>query len=161
MRLELGLPACPTAYNGPDKTLLGRRLANIDGNHLPNTPKYQFNINFSQEFGFENGYKVIPYVKVNWRDKAYFDMLNSEFARNRAKGFAARLAIEAADSAKRLDLAFTLACGRVPLEDERAACEKFFNDQRSAYAKEKGADERAWTDLCQMLLASNSFLYME
>jgi iron complex outermembrane recepter protein len=80
VRVELGLPACPTAYNGPDKTLLGRRLANIDGNHLPNTPKYQFNINFSQEFGFENGYKVIPYVKVNWRDKAYFDMLNSEFA---------------------------------------------------------------------------------
>jgi iron complex outermembrane receptor protein len=80
VRTELGLPACPAVYNGSDKTLLGRRLANIDGNHLPNTPKYQVNLNFSQEFGLDNGYKVIPYVKLNWRDKAYFDLLNSEFA---------------------------------------------------------------------------------
>ncbi|RZT09476.1 TonB-dependent Receptor Plug Domain [Duganella sp. CF402] len=80
VRTELGLPACPAVYNGTDKTLLGRRLANIEGNHLPNTPKYQFNLNFSQEFGLENGYKLIPYVKVNWRDKAYFDLLNSDFA---------------------------------------------------------------------------------
>ncbi|CAN7640726.1 TonB-dependent receptor [Duganella sp. LjRoot269] len=80
VRTELGLPACPAVYNGTDKTLLGRRLANIEGNHLPNTPKYQFNINFSQEFAMENGYKVIPYVKVNWRGKAYFDLLNSDFA---------------------------------------------------------------------------------
>jgi iron complex outermembrane receptor protein len=80
VRTELGLPACPAVYNGSDKTLLGRRLANIEGNHLPNTPKYQVNLNFSQEFGLNNGYKVIPYVKLNWRDKAYFDLLNSEFA---------------------------------------------------------------------------------
>ncbi|QJD88925.1 TonB-dependent receptor [Duganella dendranthematis] len=80
VRTELGLPACPAVYNGSDKTLLGRRLANIDGNHLPNTPKYQVNLNFSQEFGLDNGYKVIPYVKLNWRDKAYFDLLNSDFA---------------------------------------------------------------------------------
>ena len=26
------------------------------------------------------GYRLTPYVKVNWRDKAYFDMRNSEFA---------------------------------------------------------------------------------
>lgn len=80
VRTELGLPACPAVYNGTDKTLLGRRLANIEGNHLPNTPKYQLNLNFSQEFGLANGYKVIPYAKVNWRDKAYFDLLNSDFA---------------------------------------------------------------------------------
>ncbi|MYN39139.1 TonB-dependent receptor [Duganella sp. FT109W] len=80
VRTELGLPACPAVYSGSDKTLLGRRLANIEGNHLPNTPKYQLNLNFSQEFGLDNGYRVIPYVKLNWRDKAYFDLLNSGFA---------------------------------------------------------------------------------
>jgi hypothetical protein len=89
-------------------------------------------------------------------------MLNSEFARERARGFATRLAAEAGvDAGKRLELAFTLATARPPLESERAACEKFLAAQRSAYAKEKDVDARAWTDLCQMLLASNAFLYVE
>jgi iron complex outermembrane receptor protein len=79
VRTELGLPACPTAYTGPEKNLQGRRLYNIDGNHLPNTPKYQVNLNFSQEFPLANGYRITPYIKVNWRDKAYFDLRNSDF----------------------------------------------------------------------------------
>ena len=29
------------------------------------------------------------------------------------------------------------------------------------YAKEKDAEARAWADLCQMILASNAFLYVE
>jgi hypothetical protein len=89
-------------------------------------------------------------------------MLNSEFARARAKAFAARLAREAGDdSAKRLALAYRLACGREPLKDEATTCEKFLGKQRDVYAKEKDADARAWTDLCQILLASNAFLYIE
>jgi iron complex outermembrane receptor protein len=80
VRAEFGLPACPAVYNGTDKSLLGRKLYNIDGNHLPNTPKYQVNLNFSQEFEMANGYKVTPYVKVNWRDKAYFDLRNTDWA---------------------------------------------------------------------------------
>jgi hypothetical protein len=89
-------------------------------------------------------------------------LLNSEFARARAKGFAVRLAREAgADTTRRLDLAFRLACGRPPREDERALCESFLGKQAAVYAKEKDADFRAWADLCQMLLASNAFLYVE
>jgi len=79
VRAEFGIEPCPAVYNGPDKSLLGRKLYNIDGNHLPNTPKYQFNINFSQEFELANGFKLTPYVKVNWRDKAYFDLRNSDW----------------------------------------------------------------------------------
>ena len=63
--------------------------------------------------------------------------------------------------AKRLTLAYRLACARAPLEDERAACEKFLAKQREVYAKEKAADARAWADLCQIVLASNAFLYVE
>ena len=37
----------------------------------------------------------------------------------------------------------------------------FLGKQRTAYAKEKDADSRAWADLCQMLFASNAFLYVE
>jgi hypothetical protein len=89
-------------------------------------------------------------------------LLNSEFVRARGKAFAARLIREAgADDAKRLALAFRLACGRLPHTDEREACEAFLAKQRSVYASEKDADARAWADLGQMLLASNAFLYIE
>jgi hypothetical protein len=89
-------------------------------------------------------------------------LLNSEFARARSKAFAARLTREAGgDAAKRLDLAFRLACGRPPLEDERTLCKTFLAKQAAAFAGEKDADLRAWADLCQMLFASNAFLYVE
>jgi hypothetical protein len=89
-------------------------------------------------------------------------MLNSEFARARSKAFAVRLAREAGDdSAKRVALAYRLACAREVTKDEAAACEKFLAKQRDVYAKEKDADTRAWVDLCQVILASNAFLYVE
>jgi hypothetical protein len=87
-------------------------------------------------------------------------LLNSEFARARAAGFARRLAREAG-AGSRLTLAYRIACGRPPTADERAACEKFLAEQPKAYAKEKDVESRAWADLCQMLLASNAFLYVE
>ena len=73
-----------------------------------------------------------------------------------------RLGAEAGtDAEKRLTLAFKLTTSRSPLHEERAACEKFIAKQKAAYAAEKDADDRAWSDLCQMLLASNAFLYLE
>lgn len=89
-------------------------------------------------------------------------LLNSEFARARAQALATRLAREAGtETAKRLELAFRLTCSRPPLPDERELCEKFLARQHDLFAKEKDADARAWTDLCQMLFASNAFLYVE
>jgi Protein of unknown function (DUF1553)/Protein of unknown function (DUF1549) len=89
-------------------------------------------------------------------------LLNSEFARTRAKALAMRLAREAGDDpAQRLALAFRLVCGRPPLADERTMCEQFLGRQRAVYAREKDVDTRAWTDLCQMLFASSAFLYVE
>jgi iron complex outermembrane receptor protein len=80
VRAEFGVQPCPAVYNGTNKALLGRRLYDITGNHLPNTPKYQVNMNFAQDFDLAGGYKLTPYVKVNWRDKAYFDLRNSDWA---------------------------------------------------------------------------------
>ncbi|HEX4609084.1 MAG TPA: DUF1549 and DUF1553 domain-containing protein, partial [Urbifossiella sp.] len=89
-------------------------------------------------------------------------LLNSEFARARGRGFAARLARETGDDdAKRLALAFRLAAGRPPGPDERAACAGFLDRQRGVYAGQTDGPARAWADLCQMLLASNTFLYVE
>jgi hypothetical protein len=66
-----------------------------------------------------------------------------------------------ADQGKRLDLAFRFACGRLPLKDELETCEKFLAKQRELYAKDSDPDTRVWTDLCQMLFASNAFLYVD
>jgi len=89
-------------------------------------------------------------------------LLNSEFTRARGKAFAVRLARAAGDdTVKRLDLAFRLVCGRPPLADELAECKTFLGKQAAVFAKEKDAGIRAWTDLCQMLLASNAFLYVD
>jgi hypothetical protein len=89
-------------------------------------------------------------------------LLNSEFVRARARAFAGRLAREAgADTPKRLTLAFRLACGRPPSEEEGAACRRFLEKQRLVYGKEKDGEQRAWADLCQMVLASNACLYVE
>jgi hypothetical protein len=89
-------------------------------------------------------------------------LLNSEFARDRGRAFAARLRREAGDdTARRLDLAFRLACGRPPRPEERALSETFLAKQSAVYAREKDADGRDWADLCQMLFASSAFLYVE
>jgi hypothetical protein len=85
-------------------------------------------------------------------------LLNSEFARSRAKAFAARV-VKDAEASKRLDLACRLAWGRPGRAEELTACRSFLEKQTAIYAKDP--ELRAWTDLCQMLLASNAFLYVE
>jgi hypothetical protein len=89
-------------------------------------------------------------------------LLNSEFVRARARAFAVRLEREAGGGTdSQLSLAFRLSTGRAPDADERAAGHRFLAAQQALYAGDKDADRRAWTDLCQMVLASNAFLYVE
>jgi hypothetical protein len=87
-------------------------------------------------------------------------LLNSTFVRDRAKTLEERLRKEAgADPAARMNLAFRLAYGRAGDSEELAAAERFLVAQRKAYAMD--GELRAWIDLCQMVLASNAFLYVE
>jgi hypothetical protein len=98
-------------------------------------------------------------------------LLNADFVVERAAAMATRLKREAGDnSADRIARAFLLTYGRGPRDEERAAAEQFVAEQIARYDaenpdkkdKEKvNADEAAWRDLCQMLLASNGFLYVE
>jgi hypothetical protein len=89
-------------------------------------------------------------------------MLNSEFARRRALALARRLEREAGQAADaRLTLVFRVSCGREPGTEERGAARRFLAAQASVYAARQDATERAWTDLCQMVLATNAFLYVE
>jgi mono/diheme cytochrome c family protein len=89
-------------------------------------------------------------------------LLNSDFARARASALAGRLERDAgAEETKRMDLAFRLTCGRPPNGDESDACKRFLAAQKLIYANEKDMEQRIWTDLCQMIMASNAFLYVE
>jgi hypothetical protein len=88
-------------------------------------------------------------------------LLNSEFARARARAFARRLYEAGPNAGERLTLAFRLAYGRPPQPDEFTAARKFLGVQWKTYAGRADADERCWIDLCQMILASNAFLYVE
>jgi hypothetical protein len=89
-------------------------------------------------------------------------LLNSDFAQARAKAFAQRLRREAGpDGDARLNLAFRTACSRPPTTEERNAARRFLEAQRMVYRDQKDGEDRAWSDLCQMVLASNAFLYVE
>ncbi len=78
-RIEFKLPLCPAQYGGlgPDN---GKRLYDVTNHNLPNAPRSTFMLHFSQKFDLPSGFSLTPYVKMNWRDKAYFDVRNDEFA---------------------------------------------------------------------------------
>ncbi len=89
-------------------------------------------------------------------------LLNSDFARARSKAFAQRLQREGGEDADaRLALTFRLACARPPLPNETVAARRFLAAQQKVYLGQQDGDQRAWTDLCQIVLASNAFLYVE
>jgi hypothetical protein len=58
-------------------------------------------------------------------------------------------------------MAFRLACGREPDQQERVAAQRFLETQQGLYAQEQNGRQHAWIDFCQMLFASNAFLYVE
>jgi len=72
---------------------------------------------------------------------------------------AAKAKKKLADAA--LQLAFELAYSRPPTADELSAARNFLHEQEMAYPEKSDATEQIWTDLCQMLLASNAFLYVD
>jgi mono/diheme cytochrome c family protein len=91
-------------------------------------------------------------------------LLNSGFVAARARELAARLERDCGpDASARLDRAFRLATGLPPGDPERAAALRFLDEQPTRYSAVSKADAqaRAWADLCQMILASNAFLYVE
>jgi hypothetical protein len=89
-------------------------------------------------------------------------LLNSSFVRARANAFAASRPSPGArtrsETESRIRGAITVAFGREPTTAEQAASSQFLAQQTATYSKNEDA---AWRDLCQMLLASNAFLYVE
>jgi hypothetical protein len=89
-------------------------------------------------------------------------LLNSDFVVKRARNLALRVHREAgADVDDRIAYAFTVVFGRGPSETESIAARRLIEDQPSLYRGRSDAGDRTWADFCQMLLASNPFLYVE
>jgi hypothetical protein len=79
-------------------------------------------------------------------------LLNNRFARDRAEGLAARVrAAGGGDRERQVEVAFRLALCRPPDGAERQACRRFFGRH----------GEGALAALCQALLNTNEFLYLE
>ncbi len=97
-------------------------------------------------------------------------LLNSGFITTRARKLAARLASEfgcgtapTAVDDSRIAHAFLLTLNRLPVPDEESAARCFLKTQRLLYVEDakREPDHQAWADLCQMLFASNAFLYVD
>jgi hypothetical protein len=88
-------------------------------------------------------------------------LLNSAFAVECAEKMAARITRDARGTDERIVWAFLLAAGRKPTSDELASSRSFIEEQIRRSMEETNTTQRAWADFCQMLLASNSFLYVE
>lgn len=91
-------------------------------------------------------------------------LLNSEFSQARARSLAKQILKTANTSEdQRLDHLFQLSLSRSPSPRERDTLRGFLERQRSEYSSHtpQVAEERAWTDCCQMVLASNEFLYVD
>lgn len=89
-------------------------------------------------------------------------LLNSDFVRARAKALARRLLEDAGDDpGPAIRQAFNRCLGRDPNADERIAAAEFLKTQSLQYTDKAHLRESVWSDFCQMLLASNPFLYVE
>jgi hypothetical protein len=88
-------------------------------------------------------------------------LLNSDFAVATAEALARRLLQETdgSDSAL-IQRAWLLAIARSPTANEQQVSAEFLAGQRALYTGEQAA-QWGLADFCQMLLASNSFLYLE
>ena len=88
-------------------------------------------------------------------------LMNSEFVRARAHGFARRLEHVMKDDSGKINLAFELAYARRPTIDEHQGTMAFLESQKRLYGENLKPGPKAWVDLCQALLMSNEFLYLD
>jgi hypothetical protein len=95
-------------------------------------------------------------------------MLNSQFVVGQAEALAARVqALAAGSQAAQIAAAYGLVLGRVPSAEEQSELVEFLKMQadlissRLSDAEKPQAAQRALASLCQALLASNPFLYVD
>jgi hypothetical protein len=89
-------------------------------------------------------------------------LLNSEFAVRRGQNFAKRVLSDPLISDEdRIKQAFVLATGVACEDDITTESLAFIKQQQELYAESSDSQHKAWSDFCQLLLASNNCLYLE
>ncbi len=88
-------------------------------------------------------------------------LLNSNFVRSRATALAKKIVSPDRTREEQVLAAFQLTVGRNPLPAEQTATVQFLTSQASEYPDTPDRTLLVWTDACQMLLASNAFLYVD
>ncbi len=83
-------------------------------------------------------------------------VLNSDFMVDQARAFAQRIGVAGPTDRERVALAFALAFGRAPAEDETRLALDFL-----AAPPEKDAKLSRWEQYAQALLGTNEFLYLD
>lgn len=93
-------------------------------------------------------------------------MMNSEFIARASSDLAKRLFAQSPDdAAKRLEQLYQLAYGREVTPDEIEQSKSFVTEIDKALAASEpdpaARNQRAWASLCQVVLASNEFIYLQ
>jgi hypothetical protein len=89
-------------------------------------------------------------------------LLNSEFSMTCSEAFARRLLAETGGTPSAfVQRAWRVATSRQPTATEQSLALEFLAEQRKQYDDGEEASVWALADFCQMLLASNAFLYLE
>jgi hypothetical protein len=85
------------------------------------------------------------------------ELMNSRLVVDWSRSFAARVRNDGGQTVDgMLDRAWKLAVQRPPSANERASARDFLDRQ----TKLTGSEDQAWADLCQTLLSTNEFLYV-
>lgn len=89
-------------------------------------------------------------------------MLNSPFVRSRAAAFAKRIKPASLDQlGTAIDQAYVIALSRAPTAAQRDRLVAFVNRQIESYGAANNGLELALTDVCQSLICSNEFVYVD
>jgi mono/diheme cytochrome c family protein len=90
-------------------------------------------------------------------------LLNDEFVLLQSRHFATRVSHRAATATERLESAYRIALSRDPAPKEMSAGLQFLEKQRAHHAQKPSADPElsALTDLCNVILNLNEFLYVQ
>ena len=91
-------------------------------------------------------------------------LMNSPFIRQQATAFAQRLMSERQLAPERINLAFSLAYGRLSDAEEESRFLQFidnFSKRSAADANQKEVELRLWTAISRTILTSNEFFFID
>ena len=93
-------------------------------------------------------------------------LMNDQFVLEQAKCFAKRVVETAGNSIdKQIELSFRLACGRMPQAEERKWAHELLKTQTDVYNSTQTPPDDVQTAamacLCQTIISTNEFLYVE